>query len=273
MTIAAGLPHLHGLTLCADTELTAGDLKLQAPKNARVECPFGRVGMVFAGHFSNATVTMHKIARALTKLDPAEHPLQAIESVLDTEYPRIVWSNPERYTMNLDFWLIFAIQPTGGQPELYVSEEVTVRASQTAVCAGTGAVVARPIIESAGSAFATPESTAVLATYMLSNAKRHASGVGGKSHIMDFADDGSFSEFIDDPYLKKLEDYFDVYQKQAWNLALTMTAPYVSDEMFEESLGEFNQRVINQRQEWAYARAEHQRHRDMFRSMTRPRAK
>ena len=166
MTIAAGILHLHGLLLCADTELTAGDLKFHASKVARVECPYGRVGMVCAGHFYNATSAMQKIARALHKLAPTVHPLDTIELVLEAEYARTVWGHPDRSQGHLDFWLVFAVQRRGGRAELFVSHENTIRQGNTYECVGSGSVPAMQILNAGGPALASSETTAILAAYM-----------------------------------------------------------------------------------------------------------
>jgi hypothetical protein len=272
MTIAAGFAHREGVLLCADTELTAGDLKLHASKLARVECPFGRVGMVFAGHFDNATSTMQKIARALQKLKPLTHPLETIESVLEREYPRIVWNNPDRQ-FGLAFSLIFAIQPRNGSAELFISNENTIRAGNTYETTGSGSVVASQIIQAGQNAFISSERACVLASYMLSHTKRHASGVGGMSLIMDFAHNGTFAEFYDDQYLKKLEDFFSVYQFHAWNLALEMTDIRIDDAGFRRALQSFAEDVFADRQKWTEAREIHQQHREAYRIATTPKAK
>ena len=100
----------------------------------------------------------------------------------------------------------------------------------------------------------------------MASAKRHASGVGGASLIIDFGDDGTLTEFNEEPYLKLLEDYFSVYHKHTWNLALAMMQPGVTDETFVHSLELFNETIMSDRQKWNDAQRSHQKLRSAYRS-------
>ena len=91
MTLAAGFLYREGVILCAETELTIGDLKSHGAKIMPFECPYGRIGIVCSGHFLGAVSTMQKIRAAVQALPSETHPLVAIEAILRREYQEIVW--------------------------------------------------------------------------------------------------------------------------------------------------------------------------------------
>lgn len=204
MTLAAGFVYREGVLLCAETELTAGDLKTHGAKILPFDCPFGRIGMVCSGNFVLAVAAMQSIKRAVLKLDPHVHPLETVISTLDREYQRTVWANPSFAAYGpLEFQLLVAIQGKSGSTELYSSDGNSLVEVSGHACIGSGSVVAERLIDQAFLAIGDRGRLLAFLSHMMNVAKRGGAGVGGMSLFVDLGFDGTQATFYGDGFSRQ----------------------------------------------------------------------
>ncbi len=255
MTIAAGFVHREGVLLCADTELTAGDRKLHASKIFHFDCSLGRLAFVFAGNVHNAIATLQKIE---TKVKCSkQNAMGVIEHVLDNEYKRLVLCHPAQFHDAHDFSLIVAYKPPKGSVEMYFTDATAICREKFHVTVGIGAVFADQLIDAARIGLVSRSNYLTLAAYVLGSVKKRITKCGGASLFIDIGHDGSLIELYGDDYLKAIEKWFGVYQMQTWGLFAHLANPELSDEHFALNLQNFDQKMLEQRQEWADLKARH----------------
>ena len=257
MTIAAGFVHTEGVLLCADTELTAGDQKLQGSKIFHFDSPSGRFAFVFAGHLYNAVATLHKIRDRIISSGSHGRPLDVVESVLDCEYRRLVLSQPEYEHATLDFWFIVAYKPVSGPVQMHVTDRVSMRQEQCRAAIGIGAVFAEQLMDTACVGIVTRGDFLTLAAYVLGSVKKRITHCGGASLFIDIGHNGSLTELYGDDYLKAIEEWFGTYQMLSWGLFARLADPHISDQDFLLNLEQFAANLVEQRRQWKDIKARH----------------
>lgn len=255
MTIAAGFVHKDGVILCADTELTAGDKKLQGSKLFHFDCPSGRFAFVFAGHLYNAVSTLQKIRTRLSTVK--RNGLEEVEAVLDREYRRLVISQPDYLHHSLDFAFIFAFQPLRSHVLMYVTDRVSIREEKWTAAIGIGGVFAEQLIDAARVGIVARGDFLTLGAYVLGSVKKRITNCGGASLFIDLSHDGSHINFYGDDYLKAIEEWFGVYQMLALGLFAALGNARMSEEDFIRNLEKFGGDMVEQRRKWKDLKARH----------------
>ena len=213
MTIAAGFAYQDGVLLCSDTQMESGTAKTHAPKIGHFPFAGGNVGMAFAGNASSAVSTIQKCAKIIGKIKAHEDVIAEIESVLDTQYDRLVYRHP-KYGRDddypLHFWLIFSVWLDADQQTyLFGTDEnkVTAIPAPGYRCEGIGRDLGNYILGPMFPDFAhlfTEERAKALAAYMIARLKDSVPGVGGISQFVAMRNDGS-SSIEAKPILDELE--------------------------------------------------------------------
>jgi hypothetical protein len=271
MTIAAGFVHSEGVLLCADTELTAGDRKLQASKIFHFDCALGRFAFVFAGNVHNAVATLQKI-EAVSKARRSA--VGVVEHVLDREYRRLVLCQPVQFHDVHDFSLIIAFRPPKSRVEMYFTDAVAIRREQFHATVGIGSVFAEQLIDAtANIGLVTRGDYLTLSAYILGSVKRRITKCGGASLFIDVGNNGSQTELYGDDYLKAIEEWFGVYQMLTWGLFVHLADAQMSDEDFVRNLENFNQSMIGQRRKWMNLKARHIQISEDYQIISRSKAK
>lgn len=249
MTIAAGFVHRDGVLLCADTHHEGYDLKLQSPKHRYFECKFGRVCMVYAGNSAYAITVSQKIERKLKTL-PVENPLPTIEKIIDREYRRLVMTHPHfGQDSTLDYGFLLAIQTTGKPVKLYTADQITVRQVDMDGyrCIGSGETFGTQLLKPIFARESDPSRVLVLALYVLALVKANVSGCGGMSLFVDLRHDGTMRIYGGDPFLDRLEKWFQSFASFSWQLLNAFTDIDVNDVQFNQSLELFGVRMTEAR--------------------------
>lgn len=225
--------------------METGTSKSHAPKIGKLEYPGGRIAIAFAGHVNNARTTIEKCSKIIGRLSEDADVVGEIESIIDTQYRRLVYQHPKYGTpeaINLHYWLTVAWwRRRDSRTYLLSNEEINfnwgaVRFNCTGIGKDLADYLAGPMFE-AGSPPLTEESALVLASYVLARVKDAVPSVGGTSQFLSLRNTGEFSEDVGIA-LYDLERMAKAFEVESRKLLFTMVTD--DQEHFEQQLKGFN---------------------------------
>lgn len=250
MTMAAGFRCKDGVVLCADTEMTIpGWLKYPGSKIRRygkIKC---RPVFTFAGDQHFCEMFMSKLVKRILWAQVENgSTLAAIEDEALLVHRTF---SGEQYEAESALIVSLWQGPEGGeQRDLFeVFQGVVNQVSRS--CQGTGVPVTQSMITELFSPDMSMKQAALLATYMLAEAKAYGYGVGKDSQIILLFHKGSWAPFPEDPFyssVKEIEDDY-IYLK---NLLKPIISAYsdigIDGKGFSKILGDFGEYAAQRRQ-------------------------
>lgn len=270
VTIAAGFVHRDGVLLCADTELTAGALKLRGAKVAEIKAATGHLAVVFAGHVHNAVATIQKMERKLQTYR-GDDPMGQLERLIGAEHERLVLTRHLHEQPEYDFSFIIAFKPPHGKVQMHATDGPAMWREKHYKAIGIGATFATQMIQSGlfGGASGPRDQYLVLASHVMGSVKKHVAQCGGLSLFIDLGHNGAATHFYGDSYLEAIEKWFSVYYMLTWNLAVQMGDTRMSDADFVANLKNFTTEMIERREKWRELRDRHIMHGEAYQSLHR----
>jgi 20S proteasome alpha/beta subunit len=261
VTIAAGFQCSDGVVLCADTEINIpGFVKFPGSKIRLCPRMASRPVFTFAGDVLYCESLIDHIAgRVLLAEQGGEDLRTAVEEEalnMHRTYAGEDYEEGSRLLMSL--WL----GPDGNRRrQLFeIGSGIAARVLR-ATAIGTGQSVGRGVIVELFQSDMTVDETALMAVYLLAEAKTYAYGVGKSSQILMLYNDGSHGVFPDDPYHPSIEemekDYFQL-KRRLRPVILGYCNLAMAPEHFAEALELFKANTIALREKRRMARAEAQ---------------
>ncbi len=192
MTIAAGFTFSDGVMLCADSQMTIGNAKLNGMKVGRMESKWGQVACAFAGNVDWASAAFQACERAKDSREVKKSPVDGIGGILEDFYRRQVFGHPRYESGDYDYSLFVAIRLDGdARAKLYRAEQTIFREVKSFDCAGSGEDYGREILQFLHFPTMKRERAVALASYMLTHAKKNAQYCGGESVILALLNTGN----------------------------------------------------------------------------------
>jgi len=252
MTIAVGFVHRNGVLLCADTQHETATMKSHATKLHRCEYWDGHAAFAYAGNSAFAVAAIQKCMKRISASNKGEDPIFLAESVLETEYRRLVYRHPDRLIdPYLGYQVLLAVQRNSQETtELHASYEVSLRRVDVYEAIGIGKPLADYLIVPSLAAKSPEHEILCFATYLVSIAKEHVPGCGGMSLFSNLRNDGSIEDFEKHPMVEHLETVSGGFFMKARQLLFGHVDPRCSDEDFQRNLDHFNGVVRDLRKRW-----------------------
>lgn len=247
VTLAAGFRCKDGVVLCADTEITMeGWLKYPESKIRVYSQLKHQPVFTFAGYANFAGMFISKLSRRVAL---AEKEGQSILGAVEEEslliHRTFAGEECERNTVLLmSLWGA----PKGPRLLYEIREGVVNPVKQS--CQGTGVLVTRAMITELFALDMSIRETALLAVYLLAEAKTYGAGVGQESQILLLDDAGWWTPFPDDPFytdMKEIEGDYIRLKKFLKPIILAYSNVGVNEEQFEEIVGAFGKCAANWR--------------------------
>ncbi len=240
MTIAAGFLYDGGVLLCSDTQMESGAALTHGPKIGAFDFVGGKAAITFSGNARSSEVTIQKFSKVLRRLQGHEDLIAEFESVLDTQYNRLVYRHPDYRTDNefgLHYSMIFAVWFRDlNFTYLFETDQTRIVAVDTPYrCTGKGRDLADYLVASLARADMAEGEALVLAAYMLGQVKAGVSGCGGWSHFRTLRHDGT-GTLVADRVLSEVERLGSTHDAEARRLLFAMTKGSTE---FEAQLGKF----------------------------------
>jgi hypothetical protein len=237
LTICAAFTCRDGLTLCADTEETHGDMKFQAPK--LVALPRSREACtrkaIFAGAGDGPFIDK-LIEQMWSAGQFADVGIQAMSNAMEDECIRV----HERYwriypaDARPEAHVIFGLAE-GGETRLYKATGCIINPVATYELTGCGDPLARYIAERIEENPSVRQAVS-LCVYLLAETKTHVSGCGGASHVVTLNRDGSHIVVPDDR-INSMCLTFSSVEREMFRLMYSLTDhEEVSEVQFESAL-------------------------------------
>ncbi|MGA3318842.1 MAG: hypothetical protein ABSC64_20690 [Candidatus Korobacteraceae bacterium] len=220
MTIAAGLRSNSGVLMCADTQISGGDVNTAQSKLFAFNAPLAGLNVIvsFAGTVANCRSVIGKIYNSFNSVDPCDGSLddmkvsERIEEVVRTYHEQHLYKHPHYgYSGGPVVYLLIAVQyRSGGKPyktSLFSTSETNVTQHGNYAFIGAGESIANYIVEPLAYLPLTAMPTKhviLLADHMLHQVKRFVPGCGGASQFKWMGDDGAFHPSATQMYMPEL---------------------------------------------------------------------
>jgi len=198
MTLAAGFRCDDGVVLCADTEITMpGLIKFPGSKIKSYQKLNFRPAFALAGNVNFCAMVIQKLLTRISGAgDSAKAVIQALEEealVIHRTYAGETYEAESSLLMCLFFG-----RGNQGRRQLFEVEDGLV-SPVTEGFIGAGQIMARTMGAELFRADMTVEQTALMAAYILAEAKLYGYGVGKDSQILLLYDRGNWNIFPSDP--------------------------------------------------------------------------
>lgn len=188
MTIAAGFCFKDGILLCADTEQTVGQLKINDSKIISENFPDCSIAFAIAGDVAQATSAVQQILadlRECTDSRTVSFIECTIRSRIEDIYQRLLLQHPRaNYGDSPFFDLVVAVRSIGESPCLFASSESAVTRIKEYACRGVGLILAGYLIKPLYHKVMSPSEVKAIAAHMMNHVKASVSGCGGSSEIL-----------------------------------------------------------------------------------------
>ncbi len=246
MTLAAGFPCQDGLILCADTEITHGDvLKIGGKKILTHKRDNTSLAITGAGDWSYVVMTFQKISDRLDELDSPDLTCEAVQEVIEQTLLRVYESfvavDPDRE--NVKFSIIAATRTDNDELGLLVSEgNPAIVRSEDFQCTGSGYILASYLADIFYSSSISLNKGVFLAAYILRLVKKYVSGVGGRSDILVITPNGEMKLQKPD-FVKDLEATFEEFDTILQPILFSVPNMHMPEEQFDQEVVTFNRKI------------------------------
>jgi hypothetical protein len=252
VTITAGFVYKDGILLCADSQFTVENTKLDGMKIGVSDPspPWGKVIMSCAGNVDFAVAAFQNCLAETWSAQP-KNIISAVRDSLANFYREHVYEhplyaeNPEDYAYSL----FVGLKIRGDEKaKLFTTLDTTMRAVGSFDCQGAGADVSRPLISFLFHKDASESYACGVAAHFLHYVKRTVDSCGGPSIIHVLRDDGNTEEFSNSSLIRYVESTSNGFTFDATKFILSHVS--VSDEQFRFGLAELNASAFRRRQLW-----------------------
>jgi 20S proteasome alpha/beta subunit len=247
MTIAAGFPCQTGLVICADTQETiAGYVKTDTDKIRLFQAGDKRYNIVFtgAGNGDLIDTAVDEIAAALTDEKPqglTRIALSVKQTMLkvfsDCIQPYSAFPTDDRPSLTM----LIGIQ-AGQSSVLYKASGTSFSALRDADCIGYGIALGKSLIKQLFTPQISIDDAALVALYVLQQAKRWVDGCGGNSDIVLLRHDGQILRMTTE-WIVSLERHFDEFNQHLSPLLIACADKQREHTDFDKILDEFNHQI------------------------------
>lgn len=261
MTISAGFCFQGGILLCADTEITVGQLKTNNTKILRRAFPDCSIAIAIAGDVAQATSVVQQIFADLEKTTRPRD-LQAVEALIrvriEDVYERLLLRHPRaNYQEGPFFDLVIGLHTASDGLCLLASSESAVTREDTYVCRGVGMMLAGYIADPLYHADMTLGEIRAIAAYMMSHVKDSVSGCGGRSQFL-ILDEKAIRDQM--PYdIKEFEAFAKLIDESLPMLFWVAGDPSATDDDVEGVLNTLRDDILARRKTARAASAEREK--------------
>jgi len=219
VTIAAGFPFEGGILLCADTEISNGEMKyieskLEYHQFSNINA---KVGFAFAGSVPHAKRAIRRIVETLSLLQVEEitqtQLVGSIEGVLESEFDRLRKHPTYGYRGGPDFYLLVITWTADMGLMQFASYEECLMPSGGASFIGAGDYFARYISETVYLPTMGIMEIIAHASHVLSQTKAHVPGCGGSSELLVIRDDDGDAAGIDFMDISLAEEFSEPFYR------------------------------------------------------------
>jgi hypothetical protein len=261
VTIVAGFKCQDGVVLCADTQETVNQISKRNIPKLRIEPPAAErayrrlhqqpdIAVAFCGATDNGPFMDEIIGRAWKSASAASSLAEAAEfinrSIKDSfeEFGKIYQPG---YTPTTE--IIYGIK-MGGDSRLFYSLGPAVNEKTEYATGGVGIYMADFLASRMYRYGITAYQAAILAAYILFEAKEHIDGCGGESHIAVLRNDGEdgLVRLRSAEAITRMLRTVDMVTSRIWIDSADLTA---SDEQFEKNVGAVARALLGAREEYA----------------------
>jgi len=223
MTIAAGFVYGQGVLLCADSQFTIGDAKMDGSKLGSFTAPWGTVICTFAGNIDYAAGAFQRCERNLSGHIKGQ-PLTVLEDTLGDYYTEHVFEHPDRADGEYDYNLLLAVKlKTEKRTQLYGTYDTVLREIAVFSCTGIGELLGNGTLRFLYRPGMKENEATALAAYMLASVKRNIQYCGGRSVIYVLRNDGSTEDLSSKRLALFTESVSGWFVNQAEQFMLTHT--------------------------------------------------
>lgn len=216
MTIAAGFRCRNGVVLCADPEITIpGLIKFLGSKIRCNETIEGKPWLTFAGDVDFFEAVAPKLVNAITKAFRSKaDPILTLEDEALLIHQRFAGESFEAET---EILLCLWLGKEGAKKRSLFKISGGLVAPIKQACLGTGKIVVQGMAAEMFRSDMTTKEAALLAVFLLYEAKSNAHGCGKDSQILTLLDDGSWTTFserehIADPSTTEIEEEYKLFK-------------------------------------------------------------
>ena len=184
MTVAIGFCFSDSVLVGADSQMTAGDSKLDGNKTGDFTASWGQVIVSFAGNAKYAAAAFQRCQRAKESPPVLADPVEGLMRILKDHYHAHVFSRPE-YDKHpeYDYSLFLGIKTNNNNPQLFEVEYGDHREITSFQCAGTGGEYARVVLRWLHSQQMSIDRAVALASYVIGHVKVRAQYCGGATRL------------------------------------------------------------------------------------------
>ena len=209
MTIGAGFRCTDGLVICVDQEYTEGGLlkftgsKMQVYEGLSCKCV-----LTFSGDRDFATMGMDNMIEKIHRSNETSAEIRAIiAGEIQQLHKKHIYRHPGyRDGIGPEVSYLVGVWTEQQQTDLWSTSRTTLTPVETWQPIGVGHYLAAYIGGTLFDDFLSVREAALLGSYLLSEAKEHVPGCGGKSMIVTITKDGKI----------KKDDSLTVFEGEAW---------------------------------------------------------
>jgi hypothetical protein len=249
VTIIGGFKGDNFAVLCADSQEVISDYSKQDAEKIKITDYYGNwhTGVASAGDAGFIDLLNYELNRALAKIEDFDYDkvLSIIRATIHRIYKQHIWPDPHAEPPISSLIVLQRTRPSAEVHLLRLDRTIVIPEHQWRFF-GLGAHMANYLAKRVYGSFPpgwyTEEQVVNAAIFILKEVKSSISGCAGGTHLVKFLANGGYQSMLTTE-AEEVEAKYENFQEAYRRVLMAFSHPDLTDEGFEQQLGEFEAQI------------------------------